>query len=81
MHTSAIVIIVIVIVAIIALASWPLSVHLAGRKPYQERRHEDKIRGPVVGGTHVGGGGRSVGPRRDEEVTPDEFPDGEGPAT
>jgi len=37
MHTSAIVIIVIVIVAIIALASWPLSVHLAGRKPRSRR--------------------------------------------
>jgi hypothetical protein len=37
--------------------------------------------GPVQGGTHVGGGGRSVGPRRDEEVIPGELPDEADPVS
>jgi hypothetical protein len=65
----------IVIVAIVALSAWPASVMLANRNP-GGRRHPraERRRANVQGGTHVGGG-RSVGPRRDAEVTPDDGAD------
>jgi hypothetical protein len=70
MHTSAIAIWAIVIVAVVTLAIWLVGVSRAARKPYQDP-HGGQLRGPVTGGTHVGGG-RSVAPRRDEEVNPDQ---------
>jgi hypothetical protein len=70
MHTSAIAIWAIVIVAVAGLAIWLTAIARAARKPYQDP-HVEPLRGPVQGGAHVGGGGRSVAPRRDEAVTPD----------
>jgi hypothetical protein len=64
----------IVVVAVVALAAWPATVMLANRNP-AGRRHPraEHRRAQVQGGTHMGGG-RSVMPRRDEEVAPDEDP-------
>ena len=75
MHASAIAIWAIVAVAVVTLAIWLIGVGRAARKPYQEP-HGDPLRGPVQGGPHVGGG-RSVAPRRDEEVDPDQTPYGD----
>ena len=75
MHGSAIAIWVIVIVVVVALAVWLIAVHRADRKPGGEA-HGNKLLGPVQGGSHVGGG-RSVAPRRDEEVNPDQTPHGD----
>ena len=60
------------VAVVAALAIWALAVHLAGRRPNQERKVEHR-RGRVQGGSHVGGG-RSVAPRRDAPVIPDENP-------
>jgi hypothetical protein len=76
MHTSATAIWIIVVVAVVALAIWLIAVMRADRKPSKEP-HGDNLRGPVRGGAHAAAGGRSVAPRRDEEVTPDQFPDGD----
>jgi hypothetical protein len=76
MHTSATAIWIIIVVVVVALAIWLIAVMRAARKPSSEP-HGDNLRGPVRGGAHVGVGGRSVAPRRDEEVTPDQFPDGD----
>jgi hypothetical protein len=81
MHASATAILVIVVVAVVALAAWPVSVALAGRKPHQAARRQDNVRGRVQGGTHVGGGGRSVAPPHDEEVIPGELPDEADPVS
>jgi hypothetical protein len=75
MHASATAIWIIVVVVVVALAIWLIAVSRAARKPYQEP-HGDQLRGPVQGGTHVGGG-RSVAPRRDEAVDPDQTPAGD----
>ncbi len=75
MHASATAIWIIIVVVVVALASWLIAVMRAARKPHQEP-HGDMLRGPVQGGTHVGGG-RSVAPRRDEEVDPDQVPAGD----
>jgi len=75
MHGSAIAIWVIVIVVVVGLAVWLFAVHRADRKPGGES-HGNKLLGPVQGGSHVGGG-RSVAPRRDEEVIPDQTPHGD----
>ena len=61
-------------VAVVAgLGIWALSVHLAGRRPHPKRKVLEHRRGRVQGGSHVGGG-RSVAPRRDAPVIPDENP-------
>jgi cytoskeletal protein RodZ len=75
MHASAVAILVIVIVAVVALAVWLIAVHRADRNPGGES-HGNQLMGPVQGGSHVGGG-RSVAPRRDEEVIPDQTPHGD----
>ncbi len=59
---------------VLALAGWLVAIALAQRKPSFEHPHMEPRRGQVQGGTHVGGG-RSVSPRRDAEVTPDDDPD------
>ena len=59
---------------VLALAGWLVAVALAQRKPSFEHPHMEPRRGRVQGGTHVGAG-RSVSPRRDAEVTPEEDPD------
>jgi hypothetical protein len=62
-------------VAIVAgLAIWALAVHLAGRHPHPKRKVLERRRGRVQGGSHVGGG-RSVAPRRDAPVIPNENPE------
>ncbi len=71
---SVVLIVVIVVVAVVALSAWPLSVRLAARNPGGKRHpRAERRRAQVQGGTHAGGG-RSVGPRRDAEVVPDEDP-------
>jgi hypothetical protein len=74
---SATAIWIIVAVAVAGLVIWLGSVALAARKPHQENAHGERLRGDVQGGMHVGGGGRSVAPRRDEEVIPGEVPPGD----
>jgi hypothetical protein len=71
---SAVLIWVIVIVAVVALAAALTLVMRAGREPAAKNPNLERRRGQVWGGTHVGGG-RSVAPRRDAEVTGDEAPD------
>lgn len=64
----------IVVVAVVALAVWLIAVSRAGDRPFFRHPHYDRRRGRVQGGTHVGGG-RSVSPRRDATVIPDENPE------
>lgn len=61
-------------VIVVALAVWLIMVTIADRNPAFRRSHVEPRRGNVQGGTHVGGG-RSLGPRRDAEIFPDEDPD------
>jgi hypothetical protein len=74
MTASAGVIWAIVIVAVVALAVFVAVVLISDRSPYFRHPQHDRRRGRVQGGTHVGGG-RSVSPRRDDPVIPDEHPD------
>jgi hypothetical protein len=73
-----------VVVGALALAAWPICVLLSRRRPYSEERlragrlRDDRLHtepeqphGTVLGGSHVGGG-RSVSPRRDEAVMPEQ---------
>jgi hypothetical protein len=76
MDGSATAIWIIVAVVVAGLVVWLVSVTLAARKPHQEHAHGEWLRGDVQGGMHVGGG-RSVAPRRDEEVIPGEVPPGD----
>jgi hypothetical protein len=76
MNGSVTAIWIIVAVAVGGLVIWLGSVALAARKPRQEHAHGERLRGTVQGGMHVGAG-RSVAPRRDEEVTPGEVPPGD----
>jgi hypothetical protein len=71
---AASLIVVLVVVAVLAVIAWPVTVMLTKRRPGGRRppRAEHR-RANVQGGSHVGGG-RSVGPRRDAEVVPDEDP-------
>ena len=62
------------IAIVLALAGWLVAIAFAQRKPSFENPHVEPRRGRVQGGTHVGGG-RSVSPRRDAEVTPDDDPE------
>jgi len=61
-------------VIVVALAAFVGAVLLASRRPAFRHPHVEPRRGSVQGGTHVGGG-RSVAPHRDAEVTPAEDPD------
>jgi hypothetical protein len=70
MHGSATAIWIICVVVVAGLAIWLVAVTLAARKP-NRKPHGSRLLGPVQGGIHVGGG-RSVAPRRDEEVDPDQ---------
>jgi hypothetical protein len=65
---------VLIAVAVLGLGSWLFMVRLAANKPADPHRHAERRRGQVQGGSHVGGG-RSVSPRRDAEVTPDADPE------
>jgi hypothetical protein len=71
-------VVLLIVVGALALLAWPVCVVLARRKTYErplKRRprtqwpDEEQPHGTVLGGSHVGGG-RSVSPRRDEEVVP-----------
>ena len=74
MTGSATAIWIICAVAVVGLAGWLIAVARAERTPFFRHPQYDRRRGRVQGGTHVGGG-RSVAPRRDEPVIPDENPD------
>jgi hypothetical protein len=74
---SATAIWIIVAVAVAGLVIWLGSVALAARKPHQEHPQGQRLRSTVQGGMHVSEGGRSVAPRRDEEVIPGEAPAGD----
>jgi hypothetical protein len=74
MTGSATAIWIICAVAVAGLAVWLFAVARAQRTPFFRHPQYDRRRGRVQGGTHVGGG-RSVAPRRDEPVIPDENPD------
>jgi hypothetical protein len=71
---AASLIVVLVVVAVLAVLAWPVTVILNKRRPAARRQpRAEHRRANVQGGSHVGGG-RSVGPRRDAEVIPDEDP-------
>ncbi len=61
-------------VIVVVLATWLVLVHAADRVPYFRHAQIERRRGRVQGGTHVGGG-RSVAPRRDGEISPEDSPD------
>ena len=58
-------------VIVVSLAAWLIAVAFAQRAPSFRHPQIEPRRGRVQGGTHVGGG-RSVAPRRDGEISPDE---------
>jgi hypothetical protein len=64
----------IVAVAVVSLAVWLIAVARAEHSPFFRHPQYDRRHGRVQGGTHVGGG-RSVAPRRDATVIPNEKPD------
>jgi hypothetical protein len=74
MTGSATAIWIICAVAVAGLAAWLIAIARAQRTPFFRHPQYDRRRGRVQGGTHVGGG-RSVAPRRDAPVIPDENPD------
>jgi hypothetical protein len=61
-------------VIVVSLVIWLAAVALASRNPSFRHPHIEPRRGRVQGGTHVGGG-RSVAPHRDAEITPEENPE------
>lgn len=61
-------------VIVASLAAWLIAIAFAQRAPSFRHSHVEPRRGRVQGGTHVGGG-RSVGPHRDGEVTQEESPE------
>jgi hypothetical protein len=71
---SAVLIWIICVVAVVSLAIWLVAIGRAERSPSFRPPHVEPRRGRVQGGTHAGGG-RSLAPRRDAEVTPDENPE------
>jgi hypothetical protein len=71
---SAVLIWIICVVAVVSLATWLVAVARADRNPAFRHPHVEPRRGRVQGGTHMGGG-RSLAPRRDAEITPDENPE------
>jgi hypothetical protein len=64
---------VVIVVVVVVLAACLITARRMKRKPAAGTSSPEGRRGQVVGGTHVGGG-RSVAPRRDSEVTGDENP-------
>jgi len=62
------------VVIVASLAAWLVAIVLANRNPAFRHPHVEPRRGQVQGGTHVGGG-RSVAPHRDAEITPEEDPE------
>jgi hypothetical protein len=70
---SAALIWVMSVVIVVGLATWLVVVMVAARRPGGAEKHAEARRGNVQGGTHVGGG-RSVAPNREEEVSPDDSP-------
>ena len=77
-------VVLLIVVGALALAAWPICVILSRRRPYSEEklraarlredqhpREPEQPHGTVLGGSHVGGG-RSVAPRRDEAVVPEQ---------
>jgi hypothetical protein len=74
MTTSASQTWLIAVLCVVVLAALLVSIWIGMRAKAPRRPRLEPRRGQVQGGTHVGGG-RSVGPRRDAEVTPDENPD------
>jgi hypothetical protein len=56
---------VICIVAVLCLAFWLSMVAWADRNPLGRGRQLPEMTGPVLGGMHIGSGGRSVAPNRD----------------
>jgi hypothetical protein len=71
---SAVLIWIICVVAVVSLSIWLVAIARADRSPSFRHPHVEPRRGRVQGGTHVGGG-RSLAPRRDAEITPDEDPE------
>jgi hypothetical protein len=71
---SAVLIWIICVVAVVSLAIWLVAIGRADRSPYFRHPHVEPRRGRVQGGTHAGGG-RSLAPRRDAEITPGEDPE------
>lgn len=55
----------IVVVAVACLAFWLGMVAWADLHPRWRGRHVPELPGPVIGGMHLGGGGRSVSPNRE----------------
>jgi hypothetical protein len=76
MTTSATGIWIIIAVTLAGLAIFLGSVVLAARRPRWRHPQGEQLRGAVQGGMHVGAG-RSVAPRRDEPVTPEDAPAGD----
>jgi hypothetical protein len=62
------------VVIVAALGAWLAVVALAQRHPGTDRPRTERRRGRVQGGSHTGGG-RSVGPTRDEPAVPGEDPE------
>ncbi|HEY7276411.1 MAG TPA: hypothetical protein VH594_10630 [Trebonia sp.] len=71
---SAVLIWIICVVAVVSLAIWLVAVARADRNPSFRHPRVEPRRGQVQGGTHMGGG-RSLAPHRDAEITPDENPE------
>jgi uncharacterized membrane protein YgcG len=55
----------IVIVAVVTLAFWLAMVAWADMHPFVRSRQVSDLPGPVLGGMHLGSGGRSVSPNRE----------------
>jgi hypothetical protein len=55
----------IVVVAVVCLAFWLGAVAWADLHPDVRHRQVSDMPGPVLGGMHLGGGGRSVSPNRE----------------
>lgn len=55
----------IVIVAVVTLAFWLGMVAWADMHPFVRSRQVSDMQGPVLGGMHLGSGGRSVSPNRE----------------
>ncbi len=71
---SAVLIWIICVVAVVSLAIWLVAIGRADRNPSFRHPHIEPRRGRVQGSTHAGGG-RSLAPRRDAEITPDDDPE------
>ena len=74
MTTSASETWLIAVMCVVVLAALLVSIWIAMRAKVPRQPRLEPRRGQVQGGTHMGGG-RSVSPRRDAEVSPDENPE------